>query len=346
MPDGIPPARVAEGFDAALAAAPGRLRETALTIGGQDVLLRVVGERLAARLGRSFVPGDGGAPPALRLDLWDEEETGVGDPSGGRPNVVPQRWGYGGDRFALSGDGRVVRFSGPDFDIRLERDAGRAVGWVRDARLLDSWHRARPLQMLLLSWLHGLGMVVVHAAMVAEGEHGVVLAGATMAGKSTSAAACAAAGFTVLGDDAIAVERRADGGFTGHCVHAAIKLRRDTAERVPSLAAHAEPMGAPWDDEAVLFLPTAYPAAVAASAPIAALAFPRRVDRPDSRLVPLTRGRALAALTGAALSPEPGGVPAAFALLAEAAEKLPVHVLEVGTDPASVPAALSRAAVA
>ena len=89
-------------------------------------------------------------------------------------------------------------------------------------------------------------------------------------------------------------------------------------------------MGAPWEDEAVLFLPSAYPAAVAASAPIAALAFPRRVDADASRLVPMTRGRALAALPAPRCPPSRAGCSEAFALLAEAAERLPVHVLEVG----------------
>jgi hypothetical protein len=275
----------------------------------------------------------------LRLDLWEEDATGVGDPSGGRLNLGAERHGPAGERFALTPDGRRVRFHGPHFDIRLEREARRATGWVRGAEHLSSWHRARPLQTLFMPWLNDLGMTVVHAAMVARGGEGVLLAGASFAGKSTSAAACARAGFGVLGDDAIALERTGD-GFAGHCLHSAIKLREDALARAPDLAARAEAAGGVWEGEAVLFLRDAFPESVVASAGLRALAFPRLAPTPESRLAPLGRGRALATLTGAALSVEPGRVAENFALLSEVAETVPAYALELGTDPEGIVAAL------
>lgn len=338
MPDGTPVSAFHDAFARAAAAlAP---VEATLSVGGRPVRLRAAGAGVAAILSRSLAPGDPAAEPALRLDLWEEEATGVGDPAGGRPNRAHERHGPAGERFAPSPDGAVIRFSGPHFDIRLEREARRATGWVRGAGHLSSWHRARPLQTLFMPWLTDLGMTAVHATMVATGGGGVLVSGASFAGKSTCAAACARAGLGVLGDDAIAIER-IDGGFAGHCLHAAIKLREDALDRSPELAARAEAAGGVWEGEAVLFLRDAFPAAVATSAPVSALAFPRLSPAAESSVAPLPRGRALATLTGAILSGEPHRMAEGFALLGELAESVPAHVLEVGTDPEGIARAIA-----
>ncbi|HEX8207448.1 MAG TPA: hypothetical protein VF587_15400, partial [Solirubrobacteraceae bacterium] len=301
MPDGTPVRAFDDAFAGACAAAPDEVVETTLSVGGRPLLLRTAGRGIAAVVGRSLAPADPSAEPVLRLDLYEEDATGVGDPSGGRLNLGAERHGPAGERFALTPDGRRVRFHGPHFDIRLDRDARRAVGWVRGASRLSSWHRARPLQTLFMPWLNDLGMTVVHAAMVAREGDGVLLAGASFAGKSTTAAACAQAGLGVLGDDAIALERTGE-GFAGHCLHSAIKLRSDALERAPDLAARAEAAGGVWEGEAVLFLRDAFPESVTATARLRALAFPRLSPERESRVVPLGRGRSLATLTGAALS--------------------------------------------
>ena len=76
----------------------------------------------------------------------------------------------------------------------------QAVGWVRSHQRLMPWHRTRPLQTLFIPWLGDRRRIVVHAAMVALRGRGIVLAGPPRSGKSTTIAACAAAGMQVLGD--------------------------------------------------------------------------------------------------------------------------------------------------
>lgn len=328
-------------FAAACARRPEELREATRVVGGRALHARIAGSDLAAVLLRSFAPGEPTvAGPGLRLDLWDERATGIPGTDRPRGPEAIERHGPDGERLAFSDDARHVRFSGPDFDLRLDRDAQHVVGWVRDAALLNSWHRARPLQTLLMTWLADQGMTVVHAAMVARDGRGVIFSGPAHSGKSTITAICAAAGLDVLGDETIALEER-DGELVGHTVHAAVKLRAAGLDRHPALAGRLESCGPPWTDEAVAFMCDVTPGQVVASARVAALAFPVLHAEPQTAFAPLRRGVALRVLTGALLSVEPGNVTSSFDVLSAAVARVPVMRMHVGADTAALPGAVS-----
>jgi hypothetical protein len=330
---------LAAAFAHACAARPDEVREATFSVGGAPVHARVAGSGLAMVLARSFAPGvrEGGPRfDGLRLDIWDEQATGV--PSGPRPrgDETIERELAAGERLAYGAEGRHVRFSGPDFDIRLDRDAQHAIGWVSSVARLSSWHQARPLQTLLLTWLADRGLTVVHAAMVARDGRGILLAAPSHSGKSTVTAICAAAGFDVLGDEAIALEVR--GGRTyGHTVHAAVKLRAAGLERHPLLAGRTVSCGAPWLDETVCFLGEVFPQQVVPTARIAALGFPALADGPHSTFAPLRRGAGLRILTGCILSVEPGNVLASFEAVGAALAHLPAYRVSLGQDTARIP---------
>ena len=183
-------------------------------VAGAPVRARVVGDELAMILRRALVPAgdvsaweaDRGGGGILELELWDEGATGVGlEP---RPSRPPdhERWGAAGERLGITPDGRYVRFGGPDFEIRLDRIRQRAVGWVRSASLLSSWHRARPLQTLFVAWIGARGGTAVHAALVSRAGAGILLPGPSGSGKSTVTAACGDRAFGLLGDDTAVLE--------------------------------------------------------------------------------------------------------------------------------------------
>jgi hypothetical protein len=172
--------------------------------------------------------------------------------------------------------------------------------------------------------------------MVARAGRGLVLAGASHRGKSTSVAACAIAGFDVLGDDAIALERDAAGGVVGHCVHGAIKLRAAGLERHPELAGRTTPCGPPWEGEHVAFASEVFGGQLVPSAGVAAIALPELVDVPRTDYTPIAAGRALRDLVGSMLSAEPGGLGAGFAALADLVALVPVYRLQLGTSTSGV----------
>ncbi len=329
---------LSETFARACEARPDQVSERVFSVGGGPVYARIAGSDVTRILERSLAPGvaDG---PGLRLELWDEEATGVALEATLGIDHDLDRGGAGGEQLGFSADGRYVRFAAPTFEIRMDRAQRHAVGWLRSEKLLSSWHRARPLQTLFFPWIATRGATVVHAAMVARAGSGIILAGPALSGKSTSTAACAVAGFQLLGDEAIVLELD-EGRVIGHCVHAAVKLRREGIGRHPALEPWTHTCGPPWQDEAVAFLGEAFPDQVAASAEVVALGFPQLVEEPATTFTPLRPGQALRVLTGCLLSVEPGNVPAAFAALADVVDLVPAYRISIGSDTSQLPAGI------
>jgi len=331
------------GFAEARRRCPDQLVDQTFSVGGIAVNAHIVGRDLAHLFARSLArAGEAAQLPALTLQLWDEQATGVapGPVTEQQDGIV--KFGAAGERLGFTEDGRFLHFSTPHFDIRLDRNAEHAVGWVRSDRTLMPWHRTRPLQTLFVPWLGGRGRIVVHAAMVAHRGLGIVMAGPPHSGKSTTIAACAAAGLDVLGDETIAIEIR-DDRVWGHCLHGAVKLRRQGLHRHPVPDGETETLGAPWQEEAVVaFLDSAFPGQVVASAKIVALGFPHLVPEPDTTTAVMSPGQALRKLTGSVLSVEPGRVGSMFDAAAEVAMRVATYSVAVGCSAERIAAGLTE----
>jgi hypothetical protein len=85
-------------------------------------------------------------------------------------------------------------------------DERRALVFI-PAQALDAaeWFEAHVCGQAILA-ATGQWRVALHAAAVVAGDHTLLLTGASGAGKSTMAYACAAAGFSVLGEDTVFVD--------------------------------------------------------------------------------------------------------------------------------------------
>jgi len=95
--------------------------------------------------------------------------------------------------------------------------------------------RSQPGNHAIASWLASPTVQLVHAGAVALGGRGVLLVGTGGRGKSTTALACAQAGFSFLGDDLCVVESGSrDHGVPArvHGIYATAKLNRDSRERL------------------------------------------------------------------------------------------------------------------
>jgi hypothetical protein len=86
----------------------------------------------------------------------------------------------------------------------------RAVVFVpAQALAAGEWFGAHVCGHAMLA-VAGRGRVPIHAAAVVAGDHTLLLTGTSGAGKSTMAYACAAAGFSVLGEDTVFVDLSGD----------------------------------------------------------------------------------------------------------------------------------------
>jgi hypothetical protein len=74
--------------------------------------------------------------------------------------------------------------------------------------------------------------------------------------------------------------------------------------------------------------------------PLRAVAIPRIVNRGDSSIRPASRGAALAAVAPSTLLQLPGTGSRAMTMLREIVTGVGSHILEVGSDPDGIPAAI------
>jgi hypothetical protein len=318
------------GFHAAWSTGPGTERRYAF--GGLPLVVRTTGAALARVVDRPLLPlGPGRLDgPVLRADLFTVEGAASPAPAAHALDLDERAVGVAGERIAATRDGRAVRFSGPCWSWWLDVGARHVVGWVSDVDGLPPWQRMRPFAAFLGPWLRGTGRRVLHASTAVVDGAAVVLPGGDGVGKSTTAMACAEAGYAVLADDVVAVEL---GAPTAHTLYTTLKLR------VPPVATdaveqHLDPEGAP---EWVVFQRDA-PAgkALVASAPIAAFGLPALHGALDTDQVPVSAPEAVRTLL-AADQMRDGQLAEAFEAWSRLVERIPVARVRIGRDPTTIP---------
>lgn len=244
------------------------------------------GGPLAAWLGRSFhlSAARPTALPALGPRLRFRVVAGVASATSGGGSApeaaVPTR---------VRRDGTRVSLTCARADCALDLAAGRAA-----LRLAADWWglsvktRQTPWLLSLIWLLRERGYYALHAAVVARGGQGLLIAGDSGSGKSSTALSLIHHGWDALADDVAILEPGAVPRLLalarGFAFHPAL------AERLPGLT--GEPIGPKC------FAAEGPPFAgrpLAACRP-AALLFPRVVDADTSRLEPLSPAAALLAL--------------------------------------------------
>lgn len=116
--------------------------------------------------------------------------------------------------------------------------------------------RAQPANRMIAQWLASPTVQLIHAAAVSLDGRGVLLVGVGGRGKTTTALACAQAGFSFLGDDLCVIETGSPDGAVPprvHGLYATAKLNDDSREW---LSAQDWPvLGTTWRGKAAVALP-------------------------------------------------------------------------------------------
>lgn len=347
MSDG-PPHVVAmrRAFDEALARCPGEVRETRYAFAGRAVHLRVVGARLAERIQRPFAHlrrdrAAVGAEP-LRIDLWDEHETGVASPADAAPGALDHEWLACDGTLSASADGRYVSFTYQDSVTLLDRQGQRMIGGRRSGSHLSRGECSKPFVVMLTVWYSDLRVQILHAGLLAHDGVGVLLPGESGTGKSTTSLAGVAHGLEFLGDDFVGCERRDDGTFHGHSIFSTACLARSGLDRFGDIRAHAVEDRFPEEEKPILFLAEVFPERLRATAPIGAIVL-LRVGAERTKVRPATRPEALRQLAASTLHtvvPRPGR--AALEMMGALVAQVPAYRLHLGTDLRDVPGGIAE----
>jgi len=327
-----------QAFEKAAGAHFDKLSETCLVLGGQAVQMRIVGKHLAQRLRLPFChleTRDLIKPPRLTINFWDESETGVRCPIG---STVMNDLGSTPVTVARSADDRFVFNKLRQSITCLDRNARHIVGWSANPGQFSLYESGRPLHSPLNVWHFDQDMPIIHAGLVSKDGAGVLLAGSSGAGKTTSALTCLYSGFNYLSEDQVALQQLPSDSFHGHSLYNSTFLKTDHLERFPLLAPHAIAGIYPDEEKHLVLLAQLFPTRMQSATPIRVVALPRIVKDSPSRIRAASKAEALLAIAPSSLivGQLSSGV-RGFTKLTQLVKNIPCYWLELGSNMNDIP---------
>ena len=320
---------------AASFAAGGAVSVVGLELAGAAVELRFAGDRLRERLTPAFAhlpPGDG--PAALTINLWERSEPPPCPP-------VPAGHAPGALFYFEEGSLRGVYRPGLEALSVLDGETGAAWHWVADATEQPYWDEACPLRQILFWWLRSRGYLQVHGASIGTEDGGVLVVGKGGSGKSTVALSALGTGLLYAGDDYVAVA--VEPAPRVQSLYSSGKLEpyhvRDLLPHLAPLLANADRLET---EKAVLYVHDHFPEQTTPGFPLRAVLVPRvRADRPESRIVAVSRAEAFSALAPSTILQLHTADQSAFATMSRLVARVPCYGLELGSDVAAIPRAVA-----
>jgi hypothetical protein len=317
---------VSERASSALSRIPARTAEFA--IGSLSFTLTAPAGDDETWMGRAFLkPGKASAAPAHALFTWGGVAADERPPPRPWDMAAAQPLGLVG-----SHTNDVVRCAydfHTDSLVVSDLAKGRSYTWFPDIGALAPWAKASPFR-IPLSWLCNLhGMQIVHSAAVAIDGRAALLVGNGGSGKSTTALACALAGFEYLGDDYCAVEPAAG---KVHLVYRTAKLFQHTLDLLPSLEDRVDNLDRITMEKGVMFL-RPDDVKLRPSAELTAILLPRvSEDGGPPRLVPASRNETIKAVLPSTIGGLMGGTSVTPRLIMELVRTVPAYHLLLAPD--------------
>ena len=299
-----------------------------LSLAGRIIQARFSSVPLAERLIRSVrhLRTTEQARPDLTIDCWT-----VGPELAAS---LPPGWSPTGLTY-LERDPCYVTWEPPEGPLVIY-DRERRRGWMCFGTVdsVLNWEVARPFRKILHWWSADQSLQLIHAAAVGTIQGGVLLAGRSGAGKSTTALACLAEGLAYAGDDyCLAEPGRAP--FV-HAIYLSGVGNAQTAQLVPTLREQllAAPR-MPAEDRAkhLIFADEVAPCAVTRGFPLRGIVIPRITGGASSRLEPLSAAEALRALAPSTVLQLPGRRAEGLARLGQLVRSVPSWQLYLGDNP-------------
>ncbi len=275
------------------------------------------------------------APAELSLFIWDGRGDGIELPASPvlRREDVPEA-GLGGYSGAS-----LRAFYQPNAGVLSLFDAvsGRGHWWLRDVATTPYYERAAPFKHVLQWWIAERGGALLHSAAVGVGGEGVLIAGPSGSGKSSTALACVDAGFSFASDDYVLID--AEHPPNAHLAYATAKVLRSSLPRHAHHHRHFRNL-ARDDEKPMLFVHDVAPDRVGHALALRAVVLPAVLHCATTRLVPISPAEMLRALAPSSvlLFPLAGG--AAFRRMADLCRELPCWRAELADDPDDVATAL------
>jgi hypothetical protein len=217
----------------------------------------------------------------------------------------------------------------------FRRDVNTGIFWIRDARHLPYWESGAPLRMILNWWLTEYKIQLLHASAVGTQEGGVLLAGKSGSGKSTSALACLDSCLKYVADDycLLATEPVP---FV-HSLYSSAKINAADRFRFPYLSSALSNVERLGQEKALYFFHEHFPEKISRGFPLKAILIPQISGATETKVSIVSPAVALRALAPSTIFQLSGAGDAAFRLIAAVARKIPCYRLALGTDFSGIP---------
>ncbi len=214
----------------------------------------------------------------------------------------------------------------------LDPAAGQAVWWLPEGPIPLA-ERTGPFRTILQWWLSREGLQIVHASAVGTDRGAALLVGHGGAGKSVTSLLCAGAGLSFLGDDSVlcdASER------TAFALYATATVHREDVRRfgIPPTDVIATPAA---DDKVLVDMS----ARITPASPIRAILVPQATGGKGGRARRISAAAVLRAMAPSSLVNLPGADGETFLRLSALARAVPGFALDLGDDPAAIPAVVA-----
>ena len=92
-------------------------------------------------------------------------------------------------------------------------------------------YRVSPFQYLFQLLMHGLNKQMTHSAAIANDDYGILLTGASGAGKTTTTLSALQHGYHYIGEDYTVLEKK-DGQLFAHSIYNTVKMTEKTYQRI------------------------------------------------------------------------------------------------------------------
>lgn len=209
----------------------------------------------------------------------------------------------------------------------VDRVNGKAYYWIQNLATLPYWEIAAPLRIIINWWGIVRGLQLLHAAAIGYQGCGILLAGKSGTGKSSTAVACLAGGMDYLGDDHVILDTSA--GTVVHSIFATAKLNDDMADLFMDLDENIQHMPRREGEKQTVFLPAEM---ISASLPVDALLVPFVTGAEETMIEPASPMLGMLALVPSTMLYCPGGADQTLKSLGEIGKNVPTYKLLAGTN--------------
>ena len=311
------------------------------SVAGRLVCLRIAGPGFARKLPTAFghLARPPGESPALTIHAWDDASTGTK-----LPKLVSRylhfvqmhcfdHLGPRNEMLDFHGKGlRAVMHLDPVIISLFDPVRSLALYWTPDVDRIPVWDWGTPLRVILSEWAKLHRLLLVHCGAVGTAEGGVIFAGKSGSGKSTSALACLGSGvLKYAGDDYSLLSASPQPYVQSLYCSAKLKGAADFQH-----FAHLLPMVANPDQvgeqKALIFLNNGFREKIIAGFPLSAILVPEISGKPESAVVSSSPISALKALAPSTLLQLPGVGQETMASLSALVRQVPAFRLLAGTQ--------------